>query len=173
MIEPVRYLFERLVSFNVGNDRLIFENVAIDVKPGKRTLYRIDETRLGGLPPFADQLGTFLPELIEMRPFADRMIEEEVECITFDQLIEKHNVKKVDLLAIDVEGMDYAILRTFPFDKMKPQRIIYEVKHLSQDDKQASLLFIQERGYTEISEIKGDIFATLGTTKTSNAARLL
>jgi FkbM family methyltransferase len=163
LIEPVRYLFEKLKSFNAGNDRLAFENVAIDTKPGKRTLYRIDETKLKGLPSWADQLGTLLPEIItEKRNFSDRMVEEEVECITFGQLIEKHNIKKVDLLAIDVEGMDYAILQTFPFDQIRPAELIYEVLHLSSSDKTESIALIEKYGYVDIKENAGDIYATLG-----------
>jgi len=161
LIEPVKYLFEKLKSFNTGNDNLIFENVAIDVKSGKRTLYRIDENRLTGLPGYADQLGTFLPDTMRKWPFANRAIEEEVECMTFVQLIEKHNVKKVDLLAIDVEGMDYIILRTFPFHRIKPQKLIYEIRHLPPEDKQESISFIQEHGYTDITEDKDDIHARI------------
>ena len=169
LIEPVKYLFERLKKHYGSNAKLILENVAIDAQPGKRTLYRIDEKRLGGLPCYADQLGTFLPELIEKRPFADRMIEEEVECITFDQLIEKHKITHADLLAIDVEGMDYAILKTFPFEKIKPPMLIYEEKHLSEEDRQKAIDLIKSIGYGDITEKKGDIIAQLST-KTSNEA---
>jgi hypothetical protein len=105
--------------------------------------------------------GTFLPELIEKRPYADRMIEEEVECITFNQLIEKHQVTQADLLAVDVEGMDYAILKTFPFKKIKPTMLIYEERHLSEEDKQNAIDLIKSIGYKNIAKKKGDIIAKL------------
>jgi hypothetical protein len=45
-------------------------------------------------------------------------------------LLNKHNVKKIDLLQIDVEGYDGELLVGIDFSKIKPRYIRYEDKHI-------------------------------------------
>ena len=47
-----------------------------------------------------------------------------------DTLLDRHHVKKIDLLQIDVEGYDYELLKSFNFERIKPQLIRYEHRHL-------------------------------------------
>jgi hypothetical protein len=60
-IEPVEYVFNRLVD-NYGNDpRFRFEQIAIGDELGQRQFYYISEKALGidGLPDKCDQMGSF------------------------------------------------------------------------------------------------------------------
>jgi FkbM family methyltransferase len=50
--------------------------------------------------------------------------------LTFNELILKHNVTKIDVLMIDVEGYDCALLKAFPYDMIKPKLIRAEHTHV-------------------------------------------
>jgi FkbM family methyltransferase len=49
-----------------------------------------------------------------------------IQAYTLNTILEKHNVSKVDLLSIDVEGFEINVLRGLNFDKYKPQIVISE-----------------------------------------------
>jgi len=48
--------------------------------------------------------------------------------MTLDQLIEKHNVKRIDKLKIDTEGTEFEILDTYSW-VIKPKMIKIEYEH--------------------------------------------
>ena len=52
-----------------------------------------------------------------------------VRALTFTQLIRDLQCRDINLLFLDTEGFDAEILPTFPFDKLKPQAILFEHKH--------------------------------------------
>ena len=52
----------------------------------------------------------------------------EVDVVTLDYLIKKHNVKKIDYLKIDIEGLEYRILDDYSWD-IKPDTLKVEYKH--------------------------------------------
>lgn len=74
----------------------------------------------------------------------------EVPCITIDELFEKYNIKKLDWLLLDIEGIDSEILLTTDWGNYDIQKIEYEELHLR--DKK--------------DEIE-NIFKTLGYKKTT------
>jgi len=49
-----------------------------------------------------------------------------VESRTLKSIINKNKIKKIDLLSIDVEGSELAVLKGFPFNKIEPSIIIVE-----------------------------------------------
>lgn len=52
-----------------------------------------------------------------------------VDCVNFTRLL--HNATKIDLLFIDAEGYDDEVLYSYPFETLKPTRIVFEPKHMS------------------------------------------
>ena len=48
--------------------------------------------------------------------------------ITFDDLIDKHDVKRIDMLKIDTEGTEYQILDSYSW-RIKPKTIKFEYEH--------------------------------------------
>ncbi len=81
----------------------------------------------------------------------------EVPCSSFEQLLESNGVEKLDVLAMDVEGMDFALLKTFPFTKVQPRVIIFEGNHLSAEERAAVPGFLTENGYS-FMEFGIDVF---------------
>jgi hypothetical protein len=67
----------------------------------------------------------------EIKP---HIVEEAVDCMTLHDLLEKHQVKKIDLLQIDAEGYDYRILRQLNFEKFHPHIIHLEIVNLPKSE---------------------------------------
>lgn len=150
LVEPVGYAFERLVENYRDHEDLIFEKAAICERSGTRDFYYIRET--DELPRWCSQLGSFDRNLVMAH--ADRipelesyLVSEPVECLTLGDLTLKHGVKKVDLFHIDAEGYDYEILKQFDFDRFQPDLVIYEHKHLDEEERAASEDLLQSNGY--------------------------
>ena len=75
------------------------------------------------------------------------MVEEPTDCFTFERLLKKYDVKKIDILQIDTEGGDYNILKTVPFHLIKPKVIRFERVLLSEDEKKKSVELLKKQGY--------------------------
>jgi hypothetical protein len=64
LVEPVKYLFDRLVSNYAGTQGLSFENKALMAKDGSATLYFLRQTNDPLLPHWYDQLGSFNRDVV-------------------------------------------------------------------------------------------------------------
>ena len=67
-----------------------------------------------------------------------------------DILAEK-NVQKIDLLSIDVEGSEYAIMTSLDWDKYAPTVLIWEYNTCGKEDHRLAE-FIEKRGYRCVSK---------------------
>lgn len=148
-VEPVPYLFDRLKRNYSGDPRFKFENSVVN-DGSNITFYWVAENAkasIPGLPDWYDQLGGFdrahitrhIPELeahIEMANLSG---------ITLDHLFEKHDIAVLDLLHIDTEGADFKILSQLDLKTRTPKIILYERKHLSKEEEDASILFLKDR----------------------------
>ena len=54
-----------------------------------------------------------------------------VECLRISEFIEKNNIKNIDYLSIDIEGMDYDVLINLNLNKFQIKNISFEHLHLS------------------------------------------
>ena len=85
-------------------------------------------------------------------------------CLTPTQLLEKHNVSKVDVLMIDTEGYDCIILKAFPFDKFKPKLVRAEYSWVFQENNSLEEMksFLESFNYTcYVDESNNDIVGVL------------
>jgi FkbM family methyltransferase len=163
LVEPQALEFERLkATYAQERHRLVFENVAIADMDGTCTLYRLDDAartddwergRASLLPPYD----------------AHRFIAETVPCITFDSLLRRHDVTRVDLLQIDAEGYDFEILKRVDFATLRPALIRYEHRHLRPKDKHACRKFLKRAGY-RVLEMEFDTGAVLSSSETVGVA---
>lgn len=157
LVEPVEYLFERLLATYEGQPGLRFEKVAIAATPEPRTLYRLREDA-HDLPWFYDKIGSFhlsvlMKEKEAIPDLEEHVVEEVVPCMSFGDLCEKHDVRHIDLLQIDTEGHDFEVLKMVDFDHLRPRAILYEHKHLSLADQKAAMTLLEGEEYEcEIGE---------------------
>lgn len=70
-----------------------------------------------------------------------------VPCITLNQLFDKHNLTDIDVLYIDVEGLDDKLIYSLDFDKYNITNIIYEHLHI---DGEKTIKFLENKGYSTI-----------------------
>ena len=71
-----------------------------------------------------------------------------VPCVTMEDLFEKYNIKELDWLLLDVEGIDAELLLSFNWNKYKIKRVDFEHLHLGQYKDQIKNMFL-EMGYNE------------------------
>lgn len=163
MVEPVSYVFQRLVRACQGFPEIRCENAAISESGGIKPFYYLRKNNV--LPPGYDQIGSFSKEKMLKEdclfPGLAQFIESRaVTCLTLRDLLAKHDAKRVDIYVIDAEGFDYEIVKQIDLKNNPPSLIIFETIHLSKADKVASFKLLEDAGYT-VKEVQGDAAATL------------
>jgi FkbM family methyltransferase len=137
-------------------DNLELENLAISEKDGPRPLYKVKDECIDA--DWQRGRASFLA-----RPGLEKhgmLATELVQCVTFDTLLNRHHVERIDLLQIDVEGYDYELLKLFDFGRIKPRLIRYEHRHLRLADRVALKERLSENGY-QVLEMEYDTGAVL------------
>ena len=165
IVEPNNNLLDNIR----GNNNVIYENIAIHSHNGKtsyiyydKSLYKYNETNT-----WAGGVGTTNREMNHM--IANPHLKEyervvEVECLTLDLLLEKHNVTNIDFMKVDVEGSENVIFESYSWE-VKPSMIKLESRHWSDfgeyygfDYKGLMFNMLREHGYL-IWEEENDTYA--------------
>lgn len=174
LVEPQKDVFsKRLTKTYDGVDHVRLENVAIGQSQGTHSIYKIgftDEKWALGLTSFnrqtivnhiesgyvdrmAQKSGIKLPQSRD-----EYIVEEPVIVVPPSDLLKKHSMDKVSVISVDTEGFDYEILKSFDLEKLRPEVILYESKHLSKEDFVASMNLLRGLGYKLFWE-KGNTLA--------------
>lgn len=163
-IEPVPYLFEKLKLTYKNASRFIFENVAISSESRRHKFFYIQELDKAdpNLPEWIDQLGSFDKKHIlkhleefDIEHLRKYIIEDLVDCVTFEEICRRNGVRRIDLLHIDVEGYDFKVLSQVDFSKYKPSVVLFENKHLRKDEVAQAECLLKDEGY-KWTNLKGD-----------------
>lgn len=164
-IEPVGFIFRRLLKNYNHDSRFIYENVAIDNQAGTRTFYYLSpqaKQDLGDeLPYWHDQLGSFTREHIsralgsKLEPY---IVEEEIKCVPLQEVLDRNKVADIDLIHIDTEGHDYKILLQVDFSRYHPSVILFEHQLLSPEELKQGRAKLIGAGY-ELYEYGADTLA--------------
>ena len=72
-----------------------------------------------------------------------------VKCYSIEQLMDKYNLKELDWLFIDVEGLDAEIALSFDWAKYDIKRVDIEHLHLN-DKREAVFNLFKQMGYVEV-----------------------
>ena len=152
LVEPQPDAFVSLRQNYQGISGLAFENCAIGDAVGRSPFYRVKE-QFEPLVQRSRQMSGFSSEVLLKHyraVLADptTAIETiEVPTVTLTHLLEKHGLETLDLLQIDAEGHDYAVLKAVDFSKVRPAIIGYETANLSRDDRDRSYALLLGHGY--------------------------
>jgi FkbM family methyltransferase len=160
MVEPVPYVFERLRRNYAELDQVVTANVAIADRDGRLPFYHLvspDEDERASLPDWYDGIGSFSRDAVlgHARHIPDverRIVERDVEALTFESLCNRHGVEAVDLILIDTEGYDSRILRSIDLAKYRPRLVVFEHFHLSPEDRAACGAHLAAAGYATMEE---------------------
>ena len=152
LVEPLSDLFGQLVANYDGVPGLAFENVALGRQDGTTTMYRV-EPRPGD-PYWVGLLASFDRDVIlskadVLTDVAARLIEVGVETVTLETLVRRNGLETIDLLHVDAEGYDYAVLEQIDFSApWAPAFIIYEKEHFGTATRRAARRLLADAGYT-------------------------
>lgn len=150
-LEPQPAAFLSLMRWLPQRPGLLALRAAVDERDGERTMYVVANDD-GRLPAWVGQLASFdhnhIAKHEDRAPgvtAATRTLQ--VETICFASLLHRFGIAKLDLLQIDVEGMDAQLLEWFPFDTVRPGIVCYEAAHLSGDLRRAARDRLRRYGY--------------------------
>ncbi|MBT7994856.1 MAG: FkbM family methyltransferase, partial [Bacteroidetes bacterium] len=174
LIEPQPKPF-KILSYIYRKKNVKLLNVAIDNKSKSRRLYKIavsnsrwasglssfDEVKIKGLINSKRVIRKSKNEGVKMPLNPETFVAfDEVKCVSFDDLIAKNTIKKIDLLQIDTEGYDFELLKQFPFETLKPNVIIFENIHLSTEDCKNAESLLEKQAY-QLKDFGSDTLAKL------------
>ncbi len=160
MVEPVPYVFARLEANYAGVDGVALENAAVAATAGRMTFHHLRDAspeERATLPDWYDGVGSFdratiLSHAPQMPDIAERIVERDVEALTFAGLLERHGIRRLDVLVIDTEGYDAEIIRHIDFTAVAPRLIVYEHYHLPAADRAATRALLARAGYETLEE---------------------
>jgi FkbM family methyltransferase len=160
MVEPVPYVFARLCdNYAALAGRVALEQAAVAEHDGTAELWHLREPEPGepGLPDWYDGVGSLRRDAVERHAaqipgLAERLVRAEVPALTFDALCAKHGLQRVDLIVIDTEGHDWAILRSIDLARHRPDVVVFEHFHLDPADRAAAREHLAAHGYATHEE---------------------
>jgi FkbM family methyltransferase len=137
-VEPQVNYFNELQRTYRNFPSMRFLQVAIAAQAGAMTMYTLDCSS-GRLPGWAHGVGTLLHE--QIRKFGDQIDNIDsyirstnVQCITVADLLDRSGNNDPDIIVVDAEGFDHAILSQFDFAKLSTRLVIYETESMAKDD---------------------------------------
>lgn len=163
LVEPQADAAEKLRDLYRDNPRISVLQAALDERKGKRTLFRVASPKA---PEWAGVLASFERDTIvkhrdQIPDLEEMIVEDAVDCITFEDVLKVTPGSDVDLLQIDTEGADGKVLSLFPFERARPAIIHWEVKHLTTRDREQCLERLANFGYRFAPSGEEDMLAVL------------
>jgi FkbM family methyltransferase len=152
LIEPQPDIFERLKQNYAGFSGLAFEQAAIVAEGTSWPLYKLKDEYAHLFHADHRTLSSFRPELI-IRHLSEPMDVEsalqkvDAPRLSFSALLKKHDVTKIDLLQIDVEGYDFQIIKSIDFEQISPRIIRFEHANLRAIEKAQCVDFLIAKDY--------------------------
>lgn len=163
LIEPQPESCEVLREIYRDRKNLTICETAIGPQDGSLSLFRIRDGA-EDVPYWATQLASTRREVIashsdRIRGLEDLIVEVRVPSRTLASIYREACFPRLDLLAIDVEGFDFEVVKQIDQLPQRPRMIFFEHRHLASEDHQAALRFLRERGYRCETAGDGDTFA--------------
>lgn len=139
---------------------MALENAAVAEHDGALPFFHLRDATAqerATLPDWYDGVGSFNREAIlshapQMPDVAERIVEAEVPALRFATLLQRHGIARPDLLVIDTEGHDWAIIRSIDLAEHGPRLLVYEHFHLAPDDRAAARAHLRAAGYETLEE---------------------
>jgi len=144
-------------SFNRFRPRDINLEQPISNKKQKLIYYGFNEPALNG---FSSNLSENRKKMKEYHVIFTR----ELETITLDSVLElnlPNNINEIDFLTIDVEGLDFEVLRSINLKKYHPKFILIEIlgsNSISEISESAIAIYLRNHGYEVYAKTVNTVF---------------
>jgi FkbM family methyltransferase len=163
LVEPQAAAANALRELYRDNTRIQILQAAVDGTTGTRTLLTV---RSPSAPEWAAGLASFDPKVVmkhaaQVPGLHDMLVEETVNCVTFEAVLRLLPTQQVDLLQVDTEGADADVLALFPFSSVRPAIVHFEVKHLTKAVQEDCLERLLIMGYRFAPSGGEDMIAVL------------
>ncbi len=168
-VEPQANYYRELQRTYRDFPGMLFLQYAIAEKRGAMTMYTLDCSS-GRLPGWAQGVGTLSRD--QIRKFGDQIDDiesyiraDEVQCITVADLLDRAAHRDPDIIVVDAEGFDHAILSQFDFAGRSTKLVIYETESMTKADAADLARRLEEGGFA-IFEADQDTIALRRDTET-------
>lgn len=163
MLEPQPGPAAQLRCLYGKSGRIVIVEAALDRERRMRSLYTIEADQL---PKWVASMASFDREQIlkhqNLVPGLAGMVREiKVPCITFDDALDRLGSDRLDVLQIDAEGADGYLLSLFPFDRIRPAIVHWEIKHMARGQQEVTLDLLIGQGYRIARSGGEDMLAVL------------
>jgi len=126
LLEPVADYFAELEKNYADCPNLKLINAAIADHEGTVTIYRVNPLDTS-LPKWKQGIASLHKEHhLRSGTSDDVMVAEQVPCLPLMSLLDRHNVTSLDLLQIDAEGCDLAIIKSLDLTRILPKILHFE-----------------------------------------------
>lgn len=138
VVEPVPEHYEALrTTYADVTDRVRFERAVVGAESGHAPFYRLRD--IPGLPAALRQVGSLSREHVERYAASmfdpSLVVEENVASTTLTDLLARHDLTRIDLLHMDIEGAEAIVLSQIDFNApWAPDALLFEHNHLSHTD---------------------------------------
>jgi len=136
LIEPVPHNIEAIKKNLFEYKNITVEQTTIGSKKETRDFYFVKENSISKLKKhWASGIGSFDKGHILKHKSKRFNVEEidikkiSIQCLRFNDLIDKYSINSIHKILIDVEGSEYEILKDIDLDKTQIKNIIFEYKH--------------------------------------------
>lgn len=150
-VEPQANYYRELQKTYRDFPGMLFLQYAIAEKSGAMTMYTLDCSG-GRLPGWAQGVGTLSRE--QIRKFGDQIDDiesyiraDEVQCITVADLLDCAAHRDPDIIVVDAEGFDHAILSQFSFAELSTKLVIYETESMTREHAADLAQKLEEGGF--------------------------
>jgi len=148
LVEPVPYVFQRLISAYRDQRDVFLAQVAISDSDGTTQFWHLRKNH--ELRPGYDQIGSFSKDYVlahkSMFPSLEKYLTyTNVKTIRLQQLLDSYHLEP-DVILIDAEGYDSEVVKQINFTR-PPRLIIFEHCHLAADEKLYCQNLLLKKGY--------------------------
>lgn len=147
LVEPFSVHKESILRNYAGIDNVVIEMVAIthDDETRKTMYYATnDDPQHTGRESSYEITSMVRDHLVKHNVASDLLKTFEVDAIQLNKLFERHGLTSIDYLFLDIEGIDFEVLKTIDFKSCVIRNIQIEVLHLN---RQELVSFMDANGY--------------------------
>lgn len=126
LIEPIPFIIDDLKNQYKDIENVFIENIAIsnDETINSMKIYYLKDSNYEVSSFDYFHTKSHSPSLKEYP-----VLSLDVPCLSINQLMDKHNLKHIDYLFMDTEGLDVYIIASIDFSKYDFKNIIFEAVH--------------------------------------------